>query len=60
MAKKASDVPTKWDEKSNDETIFPWGKKDNNIEKPVSQKGWNTIFKIFYLLSNNSWYQCCK
>lgn len=39
MAKKASDVPTKWDEKSNDETIFPWGKKDNNIEKPVSQKG---------------------
>lgn len=39
MAKKASDVPTKWDEKSNDETIFPWGEKDNNIEKPVSQKG---------------------
>lgn len=60
MAKKASDVPTKWDEKSNDETIFPWGEKDNNIEKPVSQKGWNTIFTIFYLLSNNSWYQCCK
>lgn len=27
MAKKASDVPTKWDEKSNDETIFPWGEK---------------------------------
>lgn len=27
MAKKASDVPTKWEKKSNDETIFPWGEK---------------------------------
>lgn len=40
MAKKASDVPTKWDEKSNDETIFPWGgKKTTTLKSQFPKKG---------------------
>lgn len=40
MAKNASDVPTKWDEKSNDETIFPWGeKKTTTLKSQFPKKG---------------------
>lgn len=39
MAKKASDVPTKWDKKSNDETIFPWGEKKTTLKSQFPKKG---------------------